>query len=59
LKRANERSLFFALFKSATKRAMALLLFQKERKNENERKMSDFPNRSIFAQKKSDHSFSK
>jgi len=52
LKRAIERSLFFALFNRETKRAIALSLFQKERRSENEQKMSDFPNRSFFAQKK-------
>jgi len=49
-KRATKRAI--ALSKRATKRAIALLLFQKERKSENERKMSDFPNCSFFAQKK-------
>jgi len=67
---------FFALYKRATKRAIALSLFQKERQKEQllfrsfkksdkksdrsfalskrakEQKMSDFPNRSFFAQKK-------
>jgi len=50
---------FFAVFKRATKSAIALSLFQKERKSENQQKMSNFPNCSFFAQKKSDCSFSK
>jgi len=52
-------ALFFALFKRATKRAIALSVFQKEWKSKNEQKMSDFPNCSFFSQKKSDRSFFK
>jgi len=45
----------FAHFKRAIEQFVAHLLIAKERsfkKRENERKMSDFPNRSFFAQKK-------
>jgi len=40
------------LFKRATKRAIAPLLFQKECKSKNEQKMCNFSNRSFFALKK-------
>jgi len=62
-KRANERSLFFCSIKKSNKRAIAILLFQKEqrkerllflkeRKSKNEQKMSNFPICSFLAKKK-------